>query len=132
MDKMSLIEEYEKELNEDLYLDEMNAKEKSMRLGLVKQKWANRISKHKIKLKDLIQDKDDLGTRLLGNVNLPVAVSLAKKSKSLDHNEEMKVVNRAIRDQEDIIEFLEASYKNVDSVGWNLKNLIELIKMENY
>lgn len=130
MDKDKIFEEYEKEMQEDLFLDEMNAKEKSMRLGITKQKWANRISKHKIKLRDLQQEKADKVDSALGN--LPIKVSVASRNKAAEFQPDIKILNKQIRDQEDIIEYLEMAYKNLESLGWNMKNLIELIKMENY
>lgn len=129
---MELLERYIKEITNDLQVDELNIKDVQMRLPSRKHFWAARLIKHKIDLSKIKQDKDKTRRDLIQKVSqtTPVKLSLPTLEKTVDSLEEMEELKTCIREHELIIELLEKAEKNFNSMTFDIKNIIELMKLE--
>lgn len=127
-----MLEEYIKELESDLKIDELYLKDYTLRLPGIKHKWAGRCIRHKLELVDLKAKKDKLKKTLKERVMESSAVkpSLPVLEKIVDSSEEVKEFDKKIHEIELIVELLEKSEKTLSSASYDLKNLIDIIKLE--
>jgi len=124
-----LIEKYAKEIESDTQLDVTNIMEKQLSAPNVKHKWLYRLTQTKRDLFRLLDKKEDmLQQELAGNtLNLP-KISIQRK---LDSNPDMLKLNRLIREQELLIEYLDNNVNKIFSqIGFDFKNLVALMQME--
>lgn len=124
-----LIEKYAKEIEVDTQLDVTNIMEKQLSAPNVKHKWLYRLTQTKRDLFKLLDKKEDmLQQELAGNtLNLP-KISVQRK---LDSNPDMLKLNRLIREQELLIEYLDNNVNKIFSqIGFDFKNLVALMQME--
>lgn len=129
---MDLLERYIKELTEDLKIDEMNIKDVQMRLPSRKHFWAARLINHRISLEKQKNERDKLRRELISKVadNAPIKLSQSSIEKTVDASDDLGEVRLGIREHELIIELLEKAEKNFSSLTYDIKNIIELMKLE--
>ncbi len=129
---MDLLDKYIKEIAEDLKVDELNIKDVQMRLPSKKHFWAARLIKHKIELQQMKRSKDKKRKELIQQVadNAPIKFSMPALEKTVDSSEDMEELSVSIREHELIIELLEKVEKNFNSMTFDIKNIIEIIKLE--
>ena len=60
----------------------------------------------------------------------PVKLATPTLERAAEQSEEIKNINLEIREQETVIDLLERVERTMHSIGFDIKNLIELIKME--
>ncbi len=127
-----MLEEYIKELENDLKIDELYLKDYTLRLPGIKHKWAGRCIRHKLELVDLKQKKEKLKKTLKTKVleSSSVKPSLPALDKIVENSDEVKEFDKKIHEIELIVELLEKSEKTLSSASYDLKNLIDIIKLE--
>lgn len=127
-----MLEDYIKELEADLKIDELYLKDYTLRLPGIKHKWAGRCIRHKLELVDLKSRKDKLKKALKEKVleNSAVKPSLPVLDKIVDSSDEIKEYDKKIHEIELVVELLEKSEKTLSSASYDLKNLIDIIKLE--
>ena len=129
---MSLLEEYVHELGGDVEFDEFRLKEAQMKLPAIKHKWVGRLVRHKRDMYMAINEKrtlvktlvDKIQTSAEYKVTVPAAEKLAYK------HDAVLELNDKIKDYELVIEFLEKCERIFNSMTYDIKNLVEIIKME--
>ena len=129
---MSLLERYINELTEELKIDDMNIGDVQKRLPSRRHFWAARLINHKRDLL-LLQDKRKSRTVIIANeLQSAAAVHLTKPEaqKMAYECDEIMTMTREIHELELIIEFLEKTEKNLNSMSFDLKNIIALMQME--
>jgi hypothetical protein len=125
-----LLEEYSKEIEMDTSIDVTNILEKQFSSPNTKHKWLFRLTKAKRELLNLINEKDNFLNNVMNRDN-PLKLSKAVISNKLDSHEEYKALQRKIKDQEILVEYLDSNVNKVFSqMSFDFKNLIELMKME--
>ncbi|NDG29130.1 hypothetical protein EB118_03395 [bacterium] len=129
---LCVLEDYIKELEADLKIDELYLKDYTLRLPGIKHKWAGRCIRHKLELVDLKSRKDKLKKALKEKVleNSAVKPSLPVLDKIVDSSDEIKEYDKKIHEIELVVELLEKSEKTLSSASYDLKNLIDIIKLE--
>jgi len=129
---MSELEKYIKELEADVVLDELNMKEAALLLPAKKAKWVSRLMLEKAALIELHKKKDVLVATAIEAVRAesPVKLAYPTLKDAADKHPSVSALNQEIRNKETLIEFLEKVEKTMQSLGFDIKNLIELIKME--
>ena len=129
---MELLDRYIKEIADDLKVDELNIKDVQMRLPSRKHFWSARLINHKVDLQRMKRDRDKKRKELIHQVSetTPIKFSLPALEKTVDALEPIEELNTSIREQELIIELLEKVEKNFNSMTFDLKNIIEIIKLE--
>tara|TARA_R110000868_G_scaffold267750_4_gene527053 strand:- start:65 stop:460 length:396 start_codon:yes stop_codon:yes gene_type:complete len=130
---MELLKQYIKEITEDLKIDEINVKEVQMRTPGRKHFWVARMINHKIDLEKLLKQRKkiekELQTQVLACSEINVSASAVKRK--IEESEPIVEINDKIREHELIIELLEKTEKTFSSLSYDLKNIIEIVKMEN-
>ncbi len=127
---MDLLEEYSKEIEMDTSIDVTNIMEKQLSCPNVKHKWLFRLMKAKKHLIDLVELKDNFVNNVMNKDN-PLKLSTAVISNKLETQGDYKELQKKIREQEILVEYLDSSVNKIFSqMGFDFKNLVELMKME--
>jgi len=127
-----LLEEYIKELESDLKIDELVLKEYQLKLPGIKHKWAGRLIRHKMEINDLRRKKESLKKDLINKIQeqSPVKLALPVIERTAEKHSELVDYDNKIKELELIVELLEKSEKTLSSASYDLKNLIDIIKLE--
>lgn len=129
---MSILEKYISELDADVALDELNLKENALMLPARKAKWVSRLMKEKAALNELNKEKDQLISRIGEEIRKesPVRLTPLVCEKTAEKHEAVVEVMKQISEKKIIVEFLEKVEKTIHSIGFDIKNLVDIIKME--
>jgi len=122
------------EIGEDLVLNDLNLKERQMRLPARKHFWVGRLVEAKIKRNDLIAEKRKLKKDLVKKVieDSPVRINQTSAESAAERYESVVKLNKRIQEQDTIIEYLEKVEKILGNMHWEIKNVIDMNKMEQY
>jgi len=129
---MELLRKYINEIGQDLVLDDFNLKEAQMRLPARKHFWVARLMEAKIKRNSLIGDKKKIKKELVKKVitDSPVRISHSAAESAAEKHESIDSLNKGIAEQDTIIEYLEKVEKIMGNMHWEIKNIIDINKME--
>jgi len=129
---MSLLSKYIKEVEQDLALNDFNIKETQLRLPARKHFWVARLIEAKRDLQNLIEKEKKLTKKLSVKVKEQAPVHLTDKAVNalIDEQEEMASIKEQKRDLSNVIEYLEKVEKILASMHWEVKNIIDLNKLE--
>jgi len=133
MDK-SLFEKYEAELNEELHLDEFTLKDAQLKLPSNRHKWVARLIKQKIELSKLKNLRKEALKDISEKVkrDSPVVLSDITARKSAEEHEITRKIDEEIEMCEILILYLDKVVEKVSrGISFDIKNLIELIQLEN-
>lgn len=128
----NLLNKYHAELENDLDLSDFNIKDVQSKLPANKHKWVSRLIDHKIelsKIKKLRGEAVEKISEKIKNESIVILsdVILKKRAENADI---IKKIDQKMEDVELIIEYLEKIEKICNSATYDVKNLIELKKME--
>lgn len=127
---MELLEEYAKEIEMDTSIDVTNIMDKQFSCPNTKHKWLFRLMKAKKELLSLIYSKEDFIQHSMTTDNA-LRLSKATVASKLESQSDYKTLMRKIKDQELLVEYLDISINKIFSqMGFDFKNLVELMKME--
>ena len=122
------------EIGEDLVLNDLNLKQQQQRLPARKHFWVGRLIDAKIKRNDLITEKRKLKKDLVKKVieDSPVRINQTSAETAAERYESVVNLNKSIQEQDTIIEYLEKVEKILSNMHWEIKNVIDMNKMEQY
>ena len=122
------------EIGEDLVLNDLNLKQQQQRLPARKHFWVGRLVEAKIKRNDLISEKRNLKKDLVKKVieDSPVRINQTSAESAAERYESVVELNNSIKEQDTIIEYLEKVEKILSNMHWEIKNVIDMNKMEQY
>lgn len=129
---MEKLEKYIKEINDDLRVDEFNIKEVQMRLPAKKHYWVAKLIRAKIDRDKALELKKKLKDQAITKVleDSPVKITLNTASSAAESHETIQKINKKIRELDHIIEFLEKVEKIFSAMSFDLKNMVEITRME--
>ena len=129
---MELLKKYIEEITKDLYLDDFNIKESQMRLPAKKHFWVARLMDAKINRNTFIRNKKHLKKELVKKVIIdsPVKISQSAAESAAERHDSVSKLNDSISEQDSIIEYLEKVEKIMGQMHWEIKNIIDINKME--
>ena len=127
-----MLNEYIKELEADLKIDELYLKDYTLKLPGIKHKWAGRCIRHKSELFEIKNQKEKLKKTIKEKIIESSAVkpSLPVLDKLVDNSDELKDFDKRINELLLVVELLEKTEKTLSSASFDLKNLIDIIKLE--
>lgn len=127
-----MLEEYIKELETDLKIDELNLKDYQLRLPGIKHKWAGRIVRHKLEMIQFSKKCDELKKSLTEKIQQesPVKLSLPTIAAAIENHTDYKNLQKELQEKKLVIELIEKAEKIFQSATYDIKNLIEIIKLE--
>ena len=129
---MNLLDQYIDEIEKDLQINEFNLKDSSMKTPARKHYWVSKLIRHKKNLLILRKQRDNIKREVTEKLieESPVKITLPVAEKASYKHEKMKEISEKINEEELIIEFLEKTEKTFSAVGFDIKNIIEIMKME--
>lgn len=129
---MDLLERYISELSEDVCIDEFNMKDVQMKLPAIKHKWTGRLIRTKIDIDQKYKSKYVLVEKVAQKLveESPVTISLPHARKKAEEHVDVKAIATEIGQLRLVVEFLEKTEKTLSSITFDIKNLIEIIKIE--
>lgn len=124
-----LIDLYSKELEQDTDIDILDVLDKQRRLPNIRHKWQFRLMNAKRDLLKLEEAEKDFLNKVLSDC--PVDLSKAKAAKKAENDSNYRVLQTSIKEYLILIEYLEVAVnKNLYQMGYDIKNLIDLMKFE--
>ena len=132
MEIEDIIDQYLKEVSIDTNLDRLEVTSTQEQLLANKHKWSARLINHKINLNNLKYKKSSLLEEYIAEYQdkEPVRVNRSIAQRAVENKKEVKAIDFKIQNEVLIISFLENIYKNVSFATNDIKNLIELMKLE--
>ena len=132
MDVGDIINQYLEEANLDTDLDRLEVVNTQERLVNNKHKWSARLINHKINLSNLkFKRESALDEKVTEYQNTePVRVNRNIAEKAVQNKKEIKILDVKIKNEQLIIDYLENIYKNISFATNDIKNLVELMKLE--
>jgi hypothetical protein len=129
---MDILDRYIEELKEDLKIDEFTIKDASLKSPGRKHFWTSRLITHKRNLLRLENEKNNIIKRVSQEIQYtsPVKISNVQVEKSAQNTDLMKDINSKINEEKLIIEFLEKTEKTLSSLTYDIKNIVEIMKLE--
>jgi len=129
---MEMLERYITEIEEDLKIDQFNIKEASLKSPGRKHFWVSRLISHKRNLQSLENKKLDLKKQIMDQIHdqSPVKLSTYTVDKTSDDSGMIREIQVKINEEKLIIEFLEKTEKIFSSLTYDIKNIIEIMKLE--
>ncbi|MDB4430192.1 recombination mediator protein UvsY [bacterium] len=129
---MELLNKYFKEVGEDLVIDDFNIKSQSMRLPARKHYWVAQLIKTKIERNQTFEKKKNLKKNITKEViaTSPVKLSHSAAEQAAERHESLTTLTSKIKELDLIIEYLDAVQKTMSQMGFDIKNAVEIMKME--
>jgi len=127
-----MLAEYIKELEEDLKINELNLKDYQLRLPATKHKWAGRLIRLKMEVTQETRRLNALKTKLTEEIKKgsTVDLSLPVILKAVEQRPELIEMQQTIEEKKLVIELLEKTEKTLSSTTFDIKNLVEIMKLE--
>lgn len=129
---MKIIDQYIKEIEKDLVVDQFNIKDVSMKTPSRKHFWVSKLIGHKRQVLNLKAERFELKKKIVENIRTqsPVKVTVPVAEKTAWNHPDMIELQQRIEEQELIVEFLEKTEKTFSSLSFDIKNIVEIMKME--
>jgi len=129
---MELLEKYVKEIEEDLKIDEFTIKDSSLKAPGRKHYWVSRLIHHKRNLLKLEAERNKLSKKLVKELSIqtPVKLSTATLAATVAESDTIKNFTAQIEEEKLLIEFLEKTEKTFSSLTYDIKNIVEIMKLE--
>ena len=123
---MELLKRYKEEIGKDLLITDFNIKEIQLKLPSRKHFWAARLIDAKINLQSLINKT------LVGKIITEAPVKLTQQTAEIaaESTDELVSITNSIKEFEFIVEYLEKVEKIMSGMGFDIKNIIEIQKLE--
>lgn len=129
-EQIDIFEEYSKEIEMDVQLDRINVLDKQFSLPNTKHKWLTRLMRAKRELIRLVDEKDHYIHRVMTKDN-PLNLSKSAIANRVESQIDYKTLQKQIKEQEILVEYLDGSVNKIFSqMGFDFRNLVELLKME--
>tara|TARA_R110002167_G_scaffold9579_17_gene44358 strand:+ start:4738 stop:5145 length:408 start_codon:yes stop_codon:yes gene_type:complete len=124
--------EYIDEMEADVFVDELCVKEVQMKLPGIKHKWVGRLMTHKVIIAKLYRKKEDLKKQTAEKMKTTSMYNMSDNGldKLIEKQDTVVDINNEIASHQLIVEFLDKTEKIFSSLTWDIKNIVELIKLE--
>jgi len=127
-----MLEDYIKELEQDLRIDDLNLKDYQMRLPSIKHKWSGRLIRLKSTIYSLRKQKETTKTSIMAEIDAtsPVKLTSPVISSNAERHSRVQELTNKITESELLVELLEKAEKTLNSCTFDVRNIIEIMKME--
>jgi beta-glucosidase/6-phospho-beta-glucosidase/beta-galactosidase len=132
IEEVSLFERYNEEIKKVVTVDEFNMKQVQMDLPVQRHYWVGRLMFHKQELLKLKRLRNQAQQKIADKTRqeLPVGVSTRTVVAAADNHPVLAKIDEQIAENELLIEYLSKVEANFRSISYDIKNLIEIIKLE--
>jgi Cu/Ag efflux protein CusF len=130
---MEFFDKIKKEIQDDLKLDRISLLDKQLTLPAIKHKWVSRLIEQK-RSKNILQKKrkslKEEVLKTLADNNIPMNIPKASLDKKVESSDIIKKIDQEIQDTDLIIDYLEKVESICRSMTFDIKNAVELEKLE--
>lgn len=129
---MKQLEEYIKEMGKDVELDEFNMKDIQMKLPALKHKWVGRLIRHRGNISKLQQSRDNMIKQISQEMidTATYQVTLPTAQKAAEKHSSIRTIDDSIKENKLIVDFLEKGERIFSGMSFDIKNIIEMMKLE--
>lgn len=121
-----------KEFNEDVELNIHNIRDKSFLVSTIRAKWLARYFKEKENLERIKKAKSKILQKKISESNTQESVLRLKTETAIAQNDEtIQKLNAMAKITQDNIEFIERGFSILDNLGFGIKNIIEILKLQS-
>lgn len=121
---------YKEAVERDLKIDQFNIHDKVNDIPSLKHFWVAKLIEAKIEIKKLQRKKADLIKKVNESTDVGIKLSTSSMNSVISKSPVIAEINELIEEYELIVEYLEKTEKIFNSTTYDLKNAIELMKME--
>ena len=127
-----LFEEFKKEILEDTKIDEINLLEKQLTLPAIKHKWVARLIQQKRNRFKLEKKRKEIKEQVLSKLSTQIPNGIPKKAldAKIDSTEQIQKIDEEIQEVDVLIEYLEKIEVIFKSMSYDLRNIIDINKLE--
>lgn len=120
------------EVGKDLMIDDFNLKDQTMRLPARKHYWVAQLIKSKIKRNQIFEKKKTLKKEITKEVitSSPVRLSQSAAEQAAERHESISTLTAEIKELDLVIEYLDKVEKVMSQMSFDVKNAVEIMKME--
>ncbi len=129
---LSLFEKYHKEIGELVKVDEFNMKQVQMDLPANRHYWVGRLMFHKSEVAKLKKTRNLALTKVKDKLasESPVVLTPKTLESSAEQHPVMQKIDEQIAENEMLVEYLSKIETNFRSISYDIKNLIDIVKLE--
>lgn len=129
---VSLFEKYHQEISKVIHVDEFNMKQVQMELPSNRHYWVGRLMHHKSEVSKLQKMRKQAISKIADKLQADSPIALTHKSAQLsaEHHNIILKIDEQICENELLVEYLSKIEANFRSISYDIKNLIEIIRLE--
>jgi beta-glucosidase/6-phospho-beta-glucosidase/beta-galactosidase len=129
---VSLFEKYEQEIKKFVTVDEFNMKQIQMDLPSSRHYWVGRLMFHKQEILKLKKLRKQAQVKITDKMQEESPVGITHKTASIasDNHPVILKIDEQIAENELLVEYLTKIESNFRSISYDIKNLIEIIRLE--
>jgi hypothetical protein len=129
---VDVLEKYIKDIEAELKIDEFNIKDAALKSPGRKHYWVGRLIHHKRNVLKLESERSELIKSISKELHhqSPVKLSSMTVERTASDSDLIKSLQIRINDEKMIIEFLEKIEKIFSSLSFDIKNIVEIMKLE--
>lgn len=129
---MDLLQKYTEEIAKDLTFDELSLRDLQLKLPGRKHYWVARLINHKRELEQLKTKKNEIYDQLTKKLiaDSPVVLSKSDCVSKISNLSQIKELNQQIKELELVIELLEKTEKTFSETVYSIKNVVQLMQLE--
>jgi hypothetical protein len=131
-DTVSLFERYHEQISKLTSIDEFNMKQVQLELPSHRHYWVGRLMFHKLEVSKLQKAKRKAISSIIENLQNenPVTVPYKTMLNSAESHPVVHKIEDQIAENEILVEYLSKIENNFRSMSYDIKNLIEIIRLE--
>ncbi len=126
-----MIDKYAKEMEIDTELSLLNLRDRQLSQPNIRHKWLYRLMQHKrkkaqlnFKLSQIIDNRSQEEIKLS-------RLSMPKLKAKIDKESDVISIKRQIQEENEVIDYLDSVQSILSSMSFDMKNLVELLKLES-
>lgn len=129
---MDTLENYIIELEKDVRLDQFNIRDCQMKLPAYKHKWVGRLMRHKHEIVKLNQQKYALKKKVAEKIQSSTTYKVTKPvaERAAGNHDSIVDITHRVEELNVLIEFLEKAERILSSMTYDIKNLVEIMRLE--
>ena len=130
--EQTLFERYHNQLTKVVSVDEFNMKQVQMDLPVHRHYWVGRLMHHKFEISKLQKTRKQAIHKVVQKLQDESPINLTSKSaySSAEQHSVIIKIDEQITENELLVEYLSKVEANFRSVSYDIKNLIEIIRLE--
>lgn len=124
-------EDYEKEIIIDTSIDELNILEKQLKLPTIKHKWVFRLISYKRELNRLNKKRKEIKETVFSKLeNIPKGIPKKILDSKIESSDQIQSIDDQIQEISIMIEYLEKVELILKSMSYDIKNIIDINRLE--